>query len=535
MGIRCGIDLGTTYSAISFYDSFNHRVETIDLEHADGRNILPSVVYFESEGNVVIGDAAQNAKLQYPDKVITGIKRAMGDNYKTQPIDGKEYTPQEVSAEILKALKEDAELFLADRVEDVVISVPAYFGDRQRLATREAAEMAGLKVLELIPEPHAAAFAFAIDRIKDVENRNIIVYDLGGGTFDVTLIMTEKKDMGNGMTGLRITTLAKDGNRGLGGMDWDRVLARLVADKAMDEYQIDDPHLDPKSEAVLLKNCEIAKRQLTHMNSFLLLADLQGHQVEIHRDEFERETVDLIVQTEAKLREVLSEAETTHGLLTEKRIKELESGGKSRAELEARKVRLLVCGGSTRMPMVTECVTNLMGEPPLHHKNPELLVTIGAAYRAFLVGASPDEISDDEGPLIETRDGAVIILKGGGDIGNPVGVEVVKLDDVGNIVKRENAILIRKGAKYEEEFEQEFGTAYKGMTQIPLVFYEGESSNPDECVRLADVTIDGLPPDRPASRPVKVRLWYDTNGIIHGRAIDVETGKDVEIRIDRWN
>lgn len=535
MSIRCGIDLGTTYSAISWYDADNRRVETIDLEHADGSNIIASVVYFEDGGNVIVGEAARNAGLQYPERVIIGIKRSMGDDYKTPPIDGQEYTPQEVSAEILKVLKADAEMYLGEPVTDVVISVPAYFGDRQRMATQEATTLAGLNVLEIIPEPHAAALAFAIDRVKDVENRNIIVYDLGGGTFDVTLIMTEKEDLGSGLTGLRITTLAKEGNRQLGGLDWDRALARLVADKAVDQHGIEDPHIDSKAEATLLKNCEAAKRQLSQVASLLVLADLQGHQVEVSRTEFERETSDLVLQTEALLDKVLTEAEQSHGLLTEKRIQELESQGTPRADLEAKKVRLLLCGGATRMPMVKECAARVMGEPPLHHKNPELLVTLGAAYRAHLIGTPAGDGAGAPQPTIQTRDGAITLLPGGGDVGKPIGVEVVEVDDSGNVTHRENVVLIKRGAQYSEIFELEFGTAFHGMTEIPLVFYEGDSPDPEDCTRLADVTIEGLPPNRPAGRPVKVRLWYDRNGIVCGQAIDLETRKDVEVKIERWS
>ncbi len=539
MSICCGIDLGTTYSAVSFYDSYNRRVDTIDLEHADGMESIPSVVYFEAGGNVVVGDAARNAAQQYPERVSIGIKRSMGDDFKVPAIDGKEYTPQEVSAEILKVLKADAELYIGEPVTDVVISVPAYFGDRQRVATQEAAAMAGLNVLELIPEPHAAAMAFAIDRIEDVENRNIIVYDLGGGTLDVTLIMTEKEDLGPGIKGLRITTLAKDGNRELGGLDWDKTLASLVAGKAVDEHSIDDPLKDAKAEAVLLKNCEAAKRQLSRVSSLLVVADLQGHQVEISRSEFESETSDFVLQTEALLQKVLEEAEQGHGLLTEKRIQEMEKQGQQRSELEAKKVRLLLCGGSTRMSMVDECVTRIMGEPPLHHKNPELLVTKGAAYRAYLIGAPAEgEPADKDpgktAPVIQTRDGAITLLPGGGDIGNPIGVEVIEVDDTGNVVRRENVVIIKRNARHGEIFEQEFGTAFNGMTEIPLVFYEGDSADIEECTRLADVSIKGLPPDRPAGRPVKVRLWYDPNGIVCGQAIDQETRQDVEIKIKRW-
>lgn len=402
MSICCGIDLGTTYSAISWYDSFNRRVETIDLEHADGLPIIPSVVYFEPGGNVVVGEAARDAALQYPERVIFGIKRSMGNDYKTPPIDGKEYTPQEISSEILKTLKSDAEMYLGEPVTNVMISVPAYFGDRERLATEEAGKLAGLKVLELIPEPHAAVLAFAADRIKDVENSSIIVYDLGGSTFDVTLIKTEREELGSDVASLRITTMAKDGNRHLGGLDWDRALARLVADKAMAQYGIEDPCLDVGTETTLLKNCEVAKRQLSQGALMFILADLQGHQIEISRTEFECETSDLVLQTEMLLIKVLEEAEQSYGLLTEKRILELVAQGQARADLEKKKVRLLLCGSATRMPMIRECVEHVMGEPALRHRNPELLVSIGAAYRAFLIGAGAAA-----GLTVQTRGGAI--------------------------------------------------------------------------------------------------------------------------------
>jgi molecular chaperone DnaK len=541
MSIRCGIDLGTTYSAISWYDDFNRRVVPIDLETADGKAIIPSVVYYEAGGNVIVGESAVNAQNQYPERVITGIKRAMGNDYKTPPIDGKQYTPQQISAEILKVLKQDAELYFGEPLTDVVISVPAHFGDRQRQATREAAQLAGLNVLELIPEPHAAALAFAIDHIKDVENSNLIVYDLGGGTFDVTLVKTEKENLDSGVTGLRIKTLAKDGNLHLGGLNWDKMLARMVADKAIEQHSITDPHSDARSKAILMENCEKAKRHLSRLNSISILADLQGHQVDISQNQFEQETADLVLQTESLINMILEQAEKNHGLLTEKRIKELESQGTPRDRLQDKKVRLLLCGGSTRMPMIKNCVSRIMGEEPLDHNYPELLVTTGTAYQAYLMGAGgtgtgenidPEPIKKT--PEIETRDGNITMLPGGGDIGNAIGVEIVVVDDNGNVTHRENQVIIKKGAQYGEEFEQEFGTAFDGMTEILLIFYEGDSTDPKKCTHLANVKITGLPPDRPAGRLVKVKLWYDRDGIVSGQAIDRETGKDVEIKIQRW-
>jgi len=529
MSYRYGIDLGTTYSAISYYDSASSWVETVDLNHADGAQLIPSVVFFESESNVVVGSVAQNAALQHPERVIIGIKRSMGDNYQTAAIDGRQYTPQEVSAEILKVLKDDAEKRTGEPVKDVSISVPAHFGDRQRLATKEAAELAGLNVLEILPEPHAAAWAFAIDRVRDIENRNVLVYDLGGGTFDVTLIVTDREDLDPGKMGLRISTRAKDGNRELGGLDWDRELARLVADKAMAEHGIEDPHQDARAKAFLLEKCETAKRHLSQRASVLVLVDLQGNQVEISRREFERQTAGLVKQTLELLEKVLEEAEQDHGLLTEKRIQELEGEGTPRAELEAKKVRLLLCGGATRMPMIQECVTDVMGEPPLHHRNPDLLVSIGAAYRAHLVGAG-----DGEPVVIQTRGGAITILPGGGDIGHPIGVGIVEVDDEGTVTAQHNVVLVKRGAQHGEIFEKVFGTAFKGMTEIPLVFYEGDSADVEDCTRQADVMIQGLPPNRPAGLPVKIRLWYDHDGIVRGQAIDLESGQDVEIQIERW-
>ena len=530
MSYYCGIDLGTTFSVICYYDEFGRRVETVDLDHADGGAILASAVYYEAGGNVVVGQTAANVKAQHPERVITGIKRSMGDEYKTAAIDGKQYTPQEVSAEILKVLKEDAEKFLGELIEGVVITVPAYFGDRERMATQEAAELAGLNVMELLPEPHAAALAFAIDRVKDVENRNVLVFDLGGGTFDATLMTTEREEQGPDRTGLRTTTLAKKGNRELGGLDWDRALATIVADKAMDQHGIDDPNHDPKTEAALEIACERAKRDLMQLGSLQVMAD-QTHQVEVTRTEFEENTRDLVQQAEARVMEVLEQAEADHGLLTEKRIQELEEEGQARDELEPKKVRLLLAGGSTKMPMIRECVERIMGEPPLHHKNPELLVAYGAAYRAYLLGGGED--ADDK--TVETRDGAITILSGGGDTGKPIGVEVVEVDGGGQVVKQQNVVIIKEGARHSEVFEQEFGTAFEGMTEIPLVFYEGDSADPADCVRLADVTIKGLPPGRPAGRPVKVRLWYDHSGIVRGQAIDVETDTDAEVSIERWS
>ncbi|MFQ6009266.1 MAG: Hsp70 family protein, partial [Candidatus Zixiibacteriota bacterium] len=240
MALRTGIDLGTTYSAISWYDSYNNRVETIDLETADGDKVLRSVVYYPGDGNPpVVGETAWNAAKQSPERVIVGIKRSMGDDFKTAPIDDVEYTPQEVSAEILKVLVADAQTFLGEEVKDVVITVPAHFGDNERAATEEAGQLAGLNVLGLLPEPHAAALAFSVEKVADIVDKYLLVYDLGGGTFDVTLIHATTATDADNAINLKIETLCKDGNRQLGGLDWDKVLAEIVAEKVMQEHGVD--------------------------------------------------------------------------------------------------------------------------------------------------------------------------------------------------------------------------------------------------------------------------------------------------------
>jgi molecular chaperone DnaK len=526
MGVRCGIDLGTTYSAISWYDPDNRRVETIDLDTADGDQILRSVVFYEPGGQVIVGEAAYNAARKYPDRVIIGVKRSMGDDWKTLPIDGRQYTPQEVSAEILKVLKADAEKFLGEPVQDVVITVPAYFGDNQRAATKEAGRLAGLNVLALMPEPHAAALAFAVDRVKEVEDRALLVYDLGGGTYDVTLIRTRRQEIENGIIGLEITTLCKDGNRHLGGLDWDRVLSEMMAQKVQDQYGV-DPRQNAGDEAVLLDHCEKAKRNLSRVTTISIMADTQAHEAEVSRAEFEQATGDLLLQSEALLQHVLEMAEQQHGLQKEQ-------------------IDVLLCGGSTRMPMVEQMITRVMGKPPLRHKNPELLVTIGAAYMAYLLGVMPTAQEEEQKesqqpvtpqpvpPVIETRDGKIALTPGGlVDTGKAVGVEVIGGYDASGDPIFRNAVLIPDGTPYGQEFQKDFATAEDNMTEIPLVLYEGADPDPIHCVQLASLTISGLPAGRPKGKRVRVKLGYDPSGIIRGEGVDVETGQRVDIIIDR--
>lgn len=382
--ITCGIQLGTSNAAIAWYDDYNRHAELIELEHADGEWLLPSVVFFAPDGNVLVGNTARNAAALYPDRVITGIQRLLGEDYRTPPIDGQQYSPQEVTAEILKVLKTDAELYIGEPIDAVVIAVPAYFGDRERHAIREAAELAGSTVLEIIPEPHAAFLAYAMDR-TEIHNfdGNYVVYDLGGGSFNLTLISAEAV-VTESITHLKMATITKDGDRFLGGVDWDRALATLVTDKVMDSYGVDDPHLDARTKAFLLDNCEKTKHALSHVAAYTVIADIQGNAVDVSRSEFEQAASTLLATTERLLALVLETAETDYGLYTEKRIQALAKIGGDRAGLTSNKVQVLLCGGASRMPMIQSSVERIIGEPPLQHSTPEFLVAMGTAYRAFL-------------------------------------------------------------------------------------------------------------------------------------------------------
>jgi molecular chaperone DnaK len=514
MSVRCGIDLGTTYSSISWFDPYNNRVDTIDLETADGAKVLRSVVYYPGGGNpVVVGETAWNARQQFPERVIVGIKRSMGTDYKTPAIDGNAYTPAQVSAEILKALARDAQTYLGEEVKDVVITVPAHFGDNERAATMEAGQLAGLNVLALLPEPHAAALAFAVDKVADIVDRYLLVYDLGGGTFDVTLIHASTvRDPGSPIE-LKIDTLCKDGDAALGGLDWDRVLADVVAEKTMRTFSV-DMWSDAKREALLLDVCEKAKRHLSRVAAVPVLVEPPDRQVEVTAAEFEDRSRDLLLQTHLFLERVIRDADTQHHM------------GKDRIEV-------MLAGGSSKMPMVKKMVEGVLGRPPLQHKNPELLVTIGAAYWAHLLSGAPipvpvpqpgggsktEEVRVDPKGIIDTAAYAI-------------GVEVLRPGSQGRY-ELFNSVVLPAGIPYGETKDKEFRTSEDGMTEIHIALYKGDKPDLSQCEHLMAVVISGLPSGRPKGQRVKVRLGYDNNGILRGTALDVATNNQVEFEVDR--
>ena len=391
MKMRCGIDLGTTYSAISWYDDVSARIEHIALDSQDGEELMQSVVYFEPGGNVVVGEAAAHAACEHPDRAFAGFKQAMGTDWSSPAVDGKQYTAPDLSAIIIERLVRDAEVYLGSTVDEVVVTVPAYFGHQEREDTRKAAELAGLNLIELLSEPHAAALAFAVDRIDDIRNKALVVFHLGGGTFDVVLMRGQVIDSDD-VIRLDAEIVHKEGDRELGGINWDFELCDLVAEKVLAEHG-HDPRDDIAEAAVMRVNVEQAKRKLSTTSSWTVAPGSQAHTVTVTREEFEEETSGLLAQTAAMLQKVLDHLE---GLRQ-------EAGDDPDPALLPENLEVLLCGGSTRMPAVREMIEQKIGKPPLMQRNPDLVVSAGAAYRAFSLGKEQDQMGSlaflhDEAP-----------------------------------------------------------------------------------------------------------------------------------------
>jgi molecular chaperone DnaK len=504
MAVKLGIDLGTTYSAVSHFDG--DRVVTLELDSADGGKLAPSVVFYEMpNAKPIVGTAAMNAFKSSPGLVVRGIKKHMGTGKTTDEIHGRRYSPQEVSAEILRALVEDARQKLYDdSIRDVVITVPAYFGDQERAATEEAAKMAGLNLMAIISEPLAASLAYSLETAGEIKTPYVLVYDLGGGTFDVTLIRTVERRSGKGVE-VDLETIVKDGNK-VGGLDWDRLLFDHLADIAKRNFQL-DLRSDSRLSAEAIMECERAKRDLTKREKVILSAGAVTNQVEITRKEFEELTHSLMLQTK---------------LLLESVLKEAEAKGIQRED-----ITIVLAGGSSRMPCVSAMIEGVMKKKPLMYKDPDMLVTLGAAYFAVLLEKKEILMRTAKDPKgTPTRTGTLT------DISNqPVGVEIIR--DGGTF----NAVVIPAGAQFGQEYNKAFASSDDNMTEIEIILYEGpESPNPEEspeCSRLLSCRISGLPEGRPKGSKVEVALKWDGNGILSGRAVDVKTGLKADILLDR--
>jgi molecular chaperone DnaK len=541
-----GIDLGTTYSSISWYDEENDRVLTVDLVNtADGLKIIRSVIYFPQGGEPVVGETAWNMARANPDRVAVGIKRAMGTDYKFGPVDGKTFTPQEVSAEILKVLVREAEAYLGDKVTDAVITVPAYFGDNERKATEEAGRLAGLNVLGLMAEPHAAALAYVVEKAAEITEKYLLVYDLGGGTFDITLI--HAKSLSQQITGasrdkefptLAMTTLCKEGNSSLGGLDWDRSLAKLVTEKVKEQHNVD---ID-ENDAFLLDSCEKAKRHLGRVTSISVVGDVAGHAVEVSRQEFEERTAGLLFQSECLVEQALKDAIPV--FQERARTNGADPDKVDLASIKSQ-ITVMLTGGSSKMPMVKEMLKRVTGADPMQYGNPELLVTIGAAYYAHLLksglsatapvqpipnpntGNGGQQSASPASP-VPPRGGVVIIDTTAKSLG------IAALRRTGNDGFSEvYAEVLPKNSRYGTSQNKDFEKVEDNMTEIEIVLYESESGDLSSSPQVATFKIEGLPPGGRKGEIVRVQIGCDLSGFLRGSALDIKSGKSAHVEIDR--
>ena len=467
-----GIDLGTTNSCVAVMEGG----EPVVIPNPEGARTTPSVVGFSKTGERIVGQAAKRQAVTNPERTITSIKRKMGSDYKVS-IDGKSYTPQEISAMILQKLKSDAESYLGEPVTEAVITVPAYFTDAQRQATKDAGKIAGLEVKRIINEPTAAALAYGADKEDD---QKIMVYDLGGGTFDVSII-----EMGDGIQ----EVLATAGNNHLGGDDFDDRLINYLADQFKGETGI-DLRSDKMAMQRLKEAAEKAKIDLsgmtqTNVNLPFITADATGPKhldCNITRAKFNELTADLVQATMGPVNQALSDA------------------GLKPSDLD----KILLVGGSSRIPAVQEAVKNITGKEPFKGINPDECVAIGAAIQGgVLTGEVKGIVLLDVTPLslgLETLGGVFT-----------------------KIIDRNTTIPAKKS--------QVFSTAADGQTSVEVHVLQGEREMAKDNKTLGMFHLDGIMPAPRGVPQIEVTFDIDANGIVHVSAKDLGTGKEQHITI----
>lgn len=476
-----GIDLGTTYSAVAIVDEHG-RPEL--LPNAESERLTPSAVFFDEDA-VVVGQTAKDAAGAHPDDVVLFVKRQMGNAAWHLAHRGQRYSAVDVSALILKKLKQDAEQYLGRDLSDAVITVPAYFDDAQRRATTDAGRIAGLRVLDPINEPTAAAVAFGVDRSECDET--VLVYDLGGGTFDVTIMRIEGKNF---------RSLATDGDHQLGGKDFDDAIMRFVVDGFQREHGL-DPTLDPSDNWEIRAQAERAKRELSKRSRTVLVARAQGRtsRVDLTREQFESLIKPKIETSLSCVRAAL-------------RAASLSPDGVD---------RVLLIGGSTRVPIVRARLAEFFGREPDASVNPDEAVALGAAIVAAkkVHDAAPTSFP---APVSETVGGLQIT-----DVtAHSIGIEAY----VPGTQQRINSILIPRNSPIPIDVSKEFVTTMPGQTAIKVTIYQGEFPDPALCNPVGEFTLGGLPPNRPAGRRVRVTVACGTNGVVQVTALDIESGKE---------
>ncbi len=473
MAKTVGIDLGTTNSCVAVLEGGEPTV----IANAEGSRTTPSIVGFTKTGERLVGNAAKRQAVVNPDRTVISIKRKMGTSDKVT-IDGTSYTPEQISAMILQKLKADAEAYLGEKVDKAVITVPAYFNDAQRSATKAAGAIAGLEVLRIINEPTAASLAYGLDKKK---NETILVYDLGGGTFDVSVL-----DVGDGVFEVRSTA----GDTHLGGDDFDQKIVDFVAEEFRKESGI-DLRKDKQAMQRMREAAEKAKVELsnvvqTTINLPFITADADGPKhldVGLSRAKFDELTRDLVTRTEEPFKRALADA-----------------------GIEAKDVdEIILVGGSTRIPAVQDLVKKLGGgKDPNRSVNPDEVVAIGAAIQAGVLGG---EVKD------------VVLL----DV-TPLSLGIQTLGDMfTKLIDRNTTIPTRKS--------EVFSTAADGQTAVDVVVYQGERQAASQNKLLGRFQLTGIPPAPRGVPQVEVTFDIDANGIVNVSAKDRATNKEQRITI----
>ena len=473
MGKIIGIDLGTTNSCVAVMEGGN----AVVIPNAEGARTTPSVVGFSKTGERLVGQTAKRQAIANPERTISSIKRHMGSDYKVD-IDGKKYTPQEISAMILQKLKTDAEAYLGQPVTEAVITVPAYFTDSQRQATKDAGQIAGLTVKRIINEPTAAALSYGIDKEDD---QRVMVYDLGGGTFDVSII-----EMGDGVQ----QVLATAGNNRLGGDDFDqRVINWMVEEFKKTEgidLSTDKMAVQRLKDAAEKAKIELSSTTTTNINIPFITADATGAK---HLDmnltvaKFNELTKDLVDATMGPVQQALSDS------------------GLSPSDLN----KILMVGGSSRIPAVQEAVRQKLGKEPFKGINPDECVALGAAYQGGVLGG-------------DVKDGLLLL-----DV-TPLSLGLETMGGVcTKIIERNTTIPTKKS--------QIFSTAADNQSAVDINVLQGEREFAKDKKQLGTFRLDGIAPAPRGIPQIEVTFDIDQNGIVHVTAKDLGTGKEQDIKI----